>query len=55
MSDQPEAQLLRNALLQLLDLRVGELDDLSGTHVDQVIVVLLGALLITRDESDGDE
>src|SRR5690606_29173122 len=44
--DQLEAELLGDAALQSLDLLVAELDDLAALHIDQVIVVMLGNLLV---------
>ncbi len=39
MVDQAEAQLLGDRLLQLLQFRIDEFDDLARLDVDQVIVV----------------
>ena len=39
MADELEAQFARDAVLQLLDRLVAELDDAARVDVDQVIVV----------------
>lgn len=39
MVDQIETVLFDDFLLQLLDLRIEELDDLAGIHADHVIMV----------------
>src|SRR5262245_40459241 len=46
MSDEAKAEVACHALLQLLDLLVRELDDLSGLDVDQVIVVAKPSRLV---------
>ena len=39
MIDEPEAELLGDALLQGFELIVDELDDIAGLDVDQMVVV----------------
>src|SRR4029450_775317 len=39
VADQAETELARHALLQLFDLLVGELDNLSGLDVDEMVVM----------------
>src|SRR5262245_35983624 len=46
VSNQREAQLARNPLLQALDFLVAELDHLAALDIDQMIVVLAGSFLI---------
>src|SRR5918994_5681054 len=41
VADQPEPKLARHGLLQLLDLLVRELDDLSRLDVDEMVVVAM--------------
>src|SRR3954452_3553082 len=48
MVDEAEAELLRDALLQLLQLVVDELDDVSRLNVDQMVVVAFRGCLVAR-------
>src|SRR5262249_35923808 len=48
VADQAKAELARYILLQLLDLLVGELDDLPSLDVDQVVVVAEPRRLVAR-------
>src|SRR3954465_9511991 len=42
MVDQAEAELLRDPLLQCLELIVDEFDDITGLNVNQMVVMVLG-------------
>ena len=46
MPDQPKTQPLGNLLLEPLNLSAPELDHSAGGHVDQMVVVRLGCLLV---------
>ncbi len=48
MIDELVAELSRDGFLQSFRLRVDEFDDLTGLHVDQMIVVLIGMFFVTR-------
>jgi hypothetical protein len=48
VADQLVAQLAGDALLELLDLLVLELDDLAGLGVDQMVVMLGAHALVAR-------
>src|SRR4051812_2778473 len=48
MVDEAEAELFGDALLERLELVVGELDDVSGLDVDQMIVVGLRRRFVAR-------
>src|SRR6185437_15432592 len=48
MVDQPEAQPFGDSLLQRFELIVGELDDLAGLDVDQVVVMVFRHRFIAR-------
>ena len=44
--NQPETEFARDALLDLLDVLVAELDDAAGSDIDEVVVVLAVGLLV---------
>src|SRR5436190_13947996 len=46
--DQFEAQLFRDAALQLFDVLIAEFDDAAGLHIDEVVVMALRHFLIAR-------
>ena len=46
MVDQPEAELLRDPLLEFLEFVVDKLDDVARFHIDQVVVVRFGRSFI---------
>src|SRR5215210_2953095 len=46
VADKPETQPSRNLLLEPLDCSASELNHLPGGHIDEVVVVRLGGLLI---------
>ena len=48
MSDEPVTQGCRHLALEPLDFVVLKLDDFTGLHVDQVIVVFLRRLFVAR-------
>src|SRR5438270_2219349 len=48
MVDEAEAELLRDPLLQCLELIVDEFDDITGFDVDQMVVMVLGRGFVAR-------
>lgn len=48
MPDQTKAQPLCDLLLQGLDFRIDEFDDLAGIHIDQVVMMVALGILIPR-------
>ena len=48
VADKPETQPSRNLLLEPLNFSVPELDYSPGGHVNEVVVVRLGCLLVVR-------
>ena len=48
MADELVAELVGDALLDLLDLLIAELDDVAGAKIDQMVVVLLRQRLVAR-------
>src|SRR3954451_25442335 len=48
MIDEAEAELLRDSLLQCLQLIVDEFDDITGFDVDQMVVMVLGRGFVPR-------
>src|SRR5262245_32693824 len=48
VADQAEAKLAGDRLLQSLDLRILKLDHLAGGDIDEMIVMAMPGLLVTR-------